>query len=106
MTWKTRLRNLEIDLPARLKTFTNGLIFGYPLCCILSFDEWRQRAGSLTWGDLLRRMQEQADAPWFGTGFIPCASCVPAALADWDTFVRTRIFPTRMVMNGLKDDGV
>jgi hypothetical protein len=60
--------------------FTNGLHYGYPMCCIKNF---------------LRMNFPHEEGPWIGTGYIACPKCAPEARKNFKKFVAEHITPNR-----------
>lgn len=62
-----------------------GQFLGFPACCIAAFrtDETKQV------------MAMYPNAPWMGTGFIPCKCCAKKALVNFQQFVLEEIHTRR-----------
>lgn len=63
-----------------------GSYFGFPDCCIASFERGGQR-------DVIAAFP---DGPWLGSGFIPCMDCAPRAEKHFSRFVEEEIQPRRI----------
>jgi hypothetical protein len=59
--------------------YQNGLLFGYPVCCIEHFVQ----------------NGKHEEGPWIGTGYIACPKCAPEARKDFRKFVAENITPNR-----------
>ncbi len=68
------------------KWFALGIYYGYPICCI---DQFTRNTCSQT-------KAQYPDAPWFGTGFIPCLDCAEKIGVDFTRFVNETITPNRI----------
>lgn len=77
------MQDLAEGQELREKWILDGIEYGYPRCCVLSF---------------INGMPEYAKnnpGPWAGSGFVPCAECQPEARKDFIKFVQERILPFR-----------
>lgn len=63
-----------------------GALYGFPTCCV--------RAFCTTYCSETKAHYPKG--PWYGTGFIPCLSCAPAAAKDFPRFVAEKITPNRL----------
>lgn len=79
-----------------------GALYGYPACCIEQFCTESQDEVLASNAPGGRR---DDDAPWDGTGFIPCSDCAPAARADFPKFVAERIAPARQCKTTFPEGG-
>ena len=62
-----------------------GNFFGYPSCCVEAFlHNWCHET-----------KDHYPEAPWMGTGYIPCLSCAQKALPDFQAFVDAELAPHR-----------
>jgi len=72
-----------------------GRHFGYPQCCVDAF-----------LADTCQMTKDRyPDAPWDGTGFIPCPCCAEQALKDFVSFVASVITPARRTAACFPDEG-
>jgi hypothetical protein len=72
-----------------------GQHYGYPRCCVDAF-----------LSDTCQVTKDRyPDAPWDGTGFIPCPCCAERAIEDFDAFVATTITPARRTEASFPDEG-
>jgi hypothetical protein len=63
-----------------------GIYYGYPECCVEQFSK-----------DACNETVElYPEAPWIGTGFIPCPACAQKIGPDFSRFVDEVITPRRI----------
>ncbi|KGX39663.1 hypothetical protein [Burkholderia pseudomallei] len=71
-----------------------GNFFGYPSCCVEAFVRDNCDATKTRY----------PQAPWIGTGYVPCLACAEKALPDFQAFVDTKIAPHRKLKEAFPRD--